>query len=195
MNWLEQWKLRREIRRDLIALRRENRHLSDAEFADLAEEFVREEYAGIDPENFKLLLDFLRELLPIILQLLPLLIVLLLSLMLVPQSTAGDFLTTVSKGPGCSFPVAAEKVEPAPKKQLPVWLDKQYAYPNWTYPGAIYSHLFEQPHYGMLKAAGYTDQQLRSISVREAELLHNHLHNFTSRTRVIRQATYTSSGS
>lgn len=193
MNWFQQWKLRREIRRDLIALRRENRHLSDAEFADMAEQFVRDEYEGVDPDNLKLILNFLRELLPIILELLPLLIVLLLSMTIIPQATGSDFTQTVAttkhNGPGCEFPVAAVKVD----RKLPVWLDAQYASPDWTYPGSIYTHLFEQPHYGMLKSAGYTDRQLRSISVREAELLHNHLHNFESRQQV-RQPLYSSAG-
>lgn len=99
----------------------------------------------------------------------------LLLLLFLPQE--GEPPQTFYREPPQAIYVQEEK----PAKQLPVWLGAQYAYPNWTYPGSIYNHLFEEPHYSILKKAGYTDQQLRSISVREAELLHNHLHNYFDR--------------
>lgn len=61
--------LKRRIWRDLLDLRRAHRDVTADEFERLAREHIESEYEGISPENLKLILQFLIEILPIIIAL------------------------------------------------------------------------------------------------------------------------------
>lgn len=62
-------RLRREVRRELILLRVENRELMHDEFSELAREHMREEFAGVSEVDWETILQLIAELLPIILAL------------------------------------------------------------------------------------------------------------------------------
>ncbi len=87
LGFRERRQLKREIRRDLVELRRLYPELSDEEFEAKAEAYIREEYEGIDPDNLKLILEFLKEVLPLILSLFG---VLLLCLFVMPERASAE---------------------------------------------------------------------------------------------------------
>lgn len=66
--------LQAQIFREAIQFRRDNRHLDEEQFRIEAKEHFKELFAGIDPDNLRLILEFLEKIIPLLMQLLPLFI-------------------------------------------------------------------------------------------------------------------------
>lgn len=62
----ERRRLRREVRGDLFQLRRDNPELGRKAFQNLAEQQLARDFDGIDPDTWKLILQIIKELLPLI---------------------------------------------------------------------------------------------------------------------------------
>lgn len=174
LGWLARVKLKAQIRRELIALRAENRQLDDDEFRALAEDYIRNEYEveGIDPDNLRMILDFLREILPIILELFLVLLVMAVFCPNITEATEGEFpfarMTAIEFPFDSNESVVSDKSDKSPcdcpdcedgqccnskspphigepARSMPVWLGNEWRYPNWTPPRgeSVWDHLLD----------------------------------------------------
>lgn len=69
MSIRERWQLRRQLRDDLLDLRRANMGLSNDEFRRLALEEAGERFSGINQDRLQEIIAIILELLPLILRL------------------------------------------------------------------------------------------------------------------------------